>query len=235
MLGWLSMPHCCYYQKAQCGSTLLHDILYTTGGTQWNNNQWGKAVGLGENMISCPQETMQYSINIQAAVFPNTGISSKFSRASECLFFGKLLLCQVFGGLIDCTLPLVLMSNPIHKKEHAYVLFGTLAVWVHHITHSVFDVGPNSIQVLSHTICNKPSIPLKSASSTTNCCLLDSDMELENFQISMNQKTNLLSCEIIPCMSWLMWMWLRSCSVIQMSKWVTKVLKQEIVNSTGTY
>lgn len=164
-----------------------------------------------------PQELMQYSINVQAAVFPNTGISSKLSRASECLLFGRLLLCQVFGGLIDCTLPLVLMSNPIHKKEHAYVLFGTLAVWVHHITHSVFDVGPNSIQVLSHTICNKPSIPLKSASSTTNCCLLDSDMELENFQISMNQKTNLLSCEIIPCMSWLMWMWLRSCSVLQMS------------------
>lgn len=36
---------------------------------------------------------------------------------------------------------------------------------LHHITDSVFDVGPNSIQVLSHTTGHKTCIPLKSAGS----------------------------------------------------------------------
>jgi hypothetical protein len=62
------------------------------------------------------------------------------------------------------------------------VLFGTLAVWVHHITQSVFDVGPNSIQVLSHTIGNKPGIPLKPASSIDIVRFIDSDAKFETLK-----------------------------------------------------
>jgi hypothetical protein len=60
------------------------------------------------------------------------------------------------------------------------VLPGTLAVRRHHITQSVFDAGPNSIQVLSHTIGNEPSIPLKSASSIDKVWFIDSVANFEN-------------------------------------------------------
>jgi hypothetical protein len=60
----------------------------------------------------------------------------------------------------------VFFELPSHvQRMLGLCLFGTLTVRVHHITNSVFDIGPNFIQVISHTIGNKPSIPLKSAGS----------------------------------------------------------------------
>ena len=74
--------------------------------------------------------------------------------------------------------------------RQVYGLFGTLAVRLYHITHGVFDVGPNFIQVLSYTIRHKPCIPLKSAGSKTVVEMLIRISELTNSYI--NQNTNSL-------------------------------------------